>query len=284
MTTIIIGRGNLSDALLKKMGSSNTRLLSSKDIVKTPRLLSHLINSTERSNVILNCFQKSTELFTVNSETIVANSIANLAVILDIVCSNPMKIGKIIYSSSSSIYGANSCENCLETMTASPINMHGALKFACEQLIQFYCNKYKIEYTITRIFNLFGGQQDSFSMISRLIETFKSKKTLTLINKGQAIRDYIHVDDAAWAYEKLLTLTEIPILNIASGQGISTSMLIATLKRNHIFLKIEYIENVNEIGISVANVQLAKTCLGQHNYISCLSYLEQQLFDESILC
>ncbi|AWN72715.1 NAD-dependent epimerase/dehydratase family protein [Legionella anisa] len=284
MKTIIIGRGNLSNALLKKLGKTHCVVLSSADIVTTPLLLIDLINNSDRCNVILNCFQKSKELFTVNSETIVKNSIMNLAIILDILGGNATKINKIIYTSSSSVYGANSNENCLETMLVSPMNMHGALKVACEQLISFYCNKYKIEYTIARIFNIFGGQNDTFSMIFRLIDAHSSGKRITLFNRGQAIRDYIHVDDIAWAYERLVTVTDVPILNIASGQGISTSALITTLQSKGISLQVDYADNVNEISVSIANIQLAEKCLGQHHYISAFSYLEQHLLSKVSLC
>ncbi|MGM9453015.1 NAD-dependent epimerase/dehydratase family protein [Legionella bozemanae] len=284
MKTILIGRGNLSNALLKKLGKTQCVVLSSADIVATPLLLIDLINSTDRCNVILNCFQKSTELFKVNSETIVKNSIANLAVILDIFSAHATKINKIIYTSSSSVYGANSNENCLETMPASPMNMHGALKFACEQLISFYCNKHKIEYTLARIFNIYGGQEDTFSMIFRVLDASFSEKRITLFNKGQAIRDYIHVDDIAWAYERLLTVTGIPVLNIASGQGISTSTLITTLQSKGISLNVDYADNINEISVSIANVKLAEKCLGQHHYISVFSYLEQQLLSKVSAC
>ncbi|MCE0722235.1 NAD-dependent epimerase/dehydratase family protein [Legionella resiliens] len=284
MKTVIIGRGNLSNALLKKLGKTHCVLLSSADIVATPLLLIEHINNADRCNVILNCFQKSTELFTVNAETIVKNSITRLAIILDILSANAAKINKIIYTSSSSVYGANSNENCLETMSVSPMNIHGALKFACEQLISFYCNKYKIEYTIARIFNIFGGQDDTFSMIYRLIDAYFSEKKITLFNKGQAIRDYIHVDDIVWAYARLVSVTGIPVLNIASGQGISTSTLIAALQSKGISLKVDYADNVNEISVSVANVTLAEKCLGQHQYISAFSYLEQQLLSKVSLC
>ncbi len=162
-------------------------------------------------------------------------------------------------------------------MHASPIDMHGALKFACEQLVYFYLSKYKIEYTIARVFNIFGGKGDAFSMIFRIIDAYLSQKKIRVFNKGHALRDYIHVDDVVSSYQRLLTLNGIPIINIASGQGTSVNTLLTALQRKGILFDTEYVNYVNEISVSVASVKLAEKYLGQFYTTSVFSYLEQQL-------
>lgn len=276
MQTIIIGKGNLSHALQRKLGEENCKLLSSREIIENPVLLVDVLQQCDNLKIVINAFQKSDQIYQSSPEILIKNTIANLAVILELLIPHKHKIVKLIYTSSSAVYGANSSEKCQETTAPAPISLHGSLKLACEQLITFYCKQQTIDYTITRLFNLFGGQDDS-SLIYKLIKAWRTDKQITLVNQGKALRDFIHIDDAVWTYERLLALTGVPILNIASGQGISVQTIIKQLENHDVSFVLKEMENPHEIFISEACNALTEKYVGSHQYISVFSYLLEEI-------
>ena len=92
--------------------------------------------------------------------------------------------------------------------------MYANTKIAVESLIKNYCSKYKIKFSIARIFNMYGVN-DKFSIINKLIHFYKKKKKIFINNNGNSIRDFINVEDVAKVYIKLLKekKTEFSILD-----------------------------------------------------------------------
>lgn len=276
MHTLIIGTGNLSKALYTNLGNQKSTVLSSRAIIENPRLLTDFLEKESAFNLVLNCFQRSTDLYQVSATTLIKNSLENLAIILDRLTPFAARITKIIYTSSSAVYGAHSSENCLETTPVSPMSLHGSLKLSCENLVSLFGKKHGIDYTHARIFNLFGGD-DNFSLIYRLIQSIHSDRKFTLVNEGRSLRDYIHIDDAVFLYERLLQIQQVPVLNIGSGTGISARTIIDRLNEQGIFLTLQSTENPAEIPLSVASRTLTEKYIGSHAYRDVFSWIKQRI-------
>ncbi|MDD3505788.1 MAG: NAD-dependent epimerase/dehydratase family protein [Sulfurimonas sp.] len=246
MKTLIIGKSsNLSNRLMNFV--EDGVLLSTHDICNEE--ISWKSYQGEKVNIIFNNFQKATML---NDLTSPVNYVKYSILATSLVLENLAKhqnINKIIYTSSSSVYGNNIF--CKESDEIKPINLHASLKASNERLIEQFCKLHNIDYTIARVFNMYGGD-DTFSIISKIINSYIKNETLTIANHGSSIRDFIYIDDVAKIYTNILTLKNLPILNIGSGEGVSIKNIIDYLKLNNINIKTANISR-DEIKMSTAD-------------------------------
>lgn len=269
--TIIIGKeSNLSKALLKKV--DDLIVISARDILKDISILSVFYD--KKINIIFNNFQSATQLNEIiSAESYILNAISVTAKVLDFCKNMNIKIYKIIYTSSSSVYGNNIL--CNEKDELKPLNLHASLKFANEKLIEKFCTENNIDYTITRVFNMYGGD-DKFSIISKIIQCFRNDTKLTVVNNGNAVRDFIYINDVVDIYIKLLSVKNINIVNIGTGKGSSIKSILDLLKNRNISIKIDSIFR-DELKISTADTNLLEKMIGKIYFTEVESYLKEEL-------
>ena len=162
MISIILGKRSYLSLELKKR-IKNSYLINHKQL--------HLLKNLKKFNLIINSFYPSSQLDKISSyEKFFQMSILNLSSILDDLPQK--KINKIIYSSSASIYNSLNDNIYLDKKNRL---LYANTKIAVESLIKNYCSKYKIKFSIARIFNMYGVN-DKFSIINKLIHSYKKKK------------------------------------------------------------------------------------------------------------
>ncbi len=266
--TLIIGKeSNLSKHIHTKL--ENSVLISAREIKANINILREYQN--EKINIIFNNFQSSTQLNNLqNSSEYISNAILVTSQVLDYF--KGCKLQKIIYTSSSSVYGNNIL--CSEEDEVKPLNLHSSLKIANEKLIEKYCNDNEIDFTITRIFNMYGGN-DTFSVVSKIIKAAKNTGEITIVNGGNAIRDFIHIDDVVDIYLQLLHL-QVKIINIGTGNGISIKSFLDFLHHRGIDLKVLNIER-DELKISTANIKLLNRLVNKEAFLEIEEYLSGEL-------
>ena len=271
MLNLIIGKNsNLSQKLYEKL--ENAILISVRDILNNIDILEPYQDI--EVNIILNNFQMATKLGDLSSpENYIEFSLGATSKILQYIQENNFKINKIIYTSSSSVYGNNIL--CKESDELKPISLHAALKVANEKMIEHYSLEHNIDYTIARIFNMYGGN-DKFSVISKILNSCKSDLVFTVANHGSAIRDFINIDDVVKIYEKLLKIAHIPLLNIGTGEGVSIKNMIDFLKIHDINLKVQNVTK-EEIKMSTADNSLLVKKLRITKFVKVEEYLYQLL-------
>ena len=225
-------------------------------------------------NIIFNNFQPATKLNEfVNLENYVSNSILTTSKVLDFLKNNQIKVNKIIYTSSSSVYGNNIL--CNENDELKPMNLHASLKVANEKLVEKFCIENSIDYTIARIFNMYGGD-DNFSIISKIIKAYKNNEELNIVNNGNAIRDFIHIEDVVDIYSKILDKKDIKILNIGSGNGSSIKNILDFLNNHNIKIKTKNIQR-EELKISTADISKLKELFNKDTFFGVEDYLKKEL-------
>ncbi len=274
MTTLIIGKNsNLSKTLSKKI--PNCVLVSSRELSINIDLLLEFKN--KKINIIFNNFQTALQLNeTSHLDQYIENAIGITSKVLKYF--RQTDIQKIIYTSSSSVYGNNIF--CNESDEVKPLSLHAALKVSNEKMIEKYCKNRNIDYTITRIFNMYGGE-DTFSIISKIITAHKNNTILPIVNNGNAIRDFIHIDDVVEAYVQLLTHNNILILNIGTGCGNSIKNILTFLKNHHIDLKVQNIVK-EELKTSTADNTLLVRQLKINTFIDIENYLLSVLIEDTV--
>ena len=86
-------------------------------------------------------------------------------------------IKKIIFSSSSEIYGEPERVPIKETDRITPITTYGISKLMAEEYIKSYSKTYGIKYTIFRLFNVYGEEQANRWVIPEFVNKIKCPST-----------------------------------------------------------------------------------------------------------
>jgi nucleoside-diphosphate-sugar epimerase len=268
---IIIGRrSNLSRNLGDKI--INSVLISSANIELELNGLS--LCNYESINIIFNQFQPATKLYKLDSPiNYIDNAIKSTAIVLEYIVKHSLNIKKIIYTSSSSIYGNN--VDCSEVDRPTPLSLHSSLKLANENLVKLFSEKNNIDYTITRIFNMYGGN-DQFSIVSKIINAYKNSTPLSLINNGSAIRDYVHIDDVVKIYIELLSIRNAYYVNIGTGKGESVLSILEFLRVQGISIKTISTER-EELKVSVSNLSFLNSLLGDIDFLKVKNFIVDTL-------
>jgi UDP-glucose 4-epimerase len=137
---------------------------------------------------------------------------------------------RIVFSSSSSVYGVQRELPIRESAPTNPISSHGIHKLTIEKFLLLAKHFHGIDVRILRISNPYGpGQNPSGrqGFIAIAIGRIMSGAELTLRDGGRAIRDFIFIDDLAQALELAGLHYAVPsVLNIGSGEGHSLTHVI----------------------------------------------------------
>ena len=132
---------------------------------------------------------------------------------------------KVVYASSSSVYGHQNVVPILEDFEKRPINPYGKTKLDDENLAEKYA-KYDVKIIGLRYFNIFGkGQTLEYAgVITKFLDRIRDKKPPIIFGTGSQIRDFIHVEDIANA-NYLAMNSNVSNLHVNVGTGNSISIL-----------------------------------------------------------
>lgn len=118
------------------------------------------------------------------------------------------KIKRFLHVSTDEVYGESSFttsrSNCETTSLLAPTNPYSASKAAAEMLVMAYGQSYGLPYVITRGNNVFGPHQYPEKAIPKFIFLLRSNKKIALHGDGSTLRSYMHVSDAASAFDVVL--------------------------------------------------------------------------------
>lgn len=167
----------------------------------------------------------------------------NICSSLDLLeCMDKFKINKLIFSSSATVYGSQNKPPFKENMTVNAINPYGNTKIIIEQIINDYAKSSKTFRAMSlRYFNPIGRNIDSGlkdkpkgkaqNLMPLLIKAAKENKIFNIYGNdydtkdGTCVRDYIHVEDIAFAHilalNKLREIKGYTTLNLGMGKGLS---------------------------------------------------------------
>jgi UDP-glucose 4-epimerase len=84
-------------------------------------------------------------------------------------------------------------------------SFYRASKQAAERFIETYHERYGLDYSILRYGSLYGRRADARNGIYRMLHEALSRHSITYHGTGEAIREYIHVEDAARMSVQVLT-------------------------------------------------------------------------------
>jgi len=105
-------------------------------------------------------------------------------------------IGKIIFASSSVVYGETSGEPVPEDHgPLQPISLYGAAKLASEGLITAFCHLFDMQAWVFRFANVVGPRATHGVIYDFIHKLKKNAKELEILGDGKQSKSYIHVSD-----------------------------------------------------------------------------------------
>lgn len=194
------------------------------------------------------------------------------------------KINNIVFSSTCATYGNVGNSPIIDDVTPqNPINSYGNTKLVAELMLKDFHTAYKLNYVILRYFNVAGADPEGVigedhtpetHLIPLVIDVALGKQENIKIfgtdyntKDGTCIRDYIHVNDLAYAHclslEYLLHKQPSDSFNLGTGQGYSVKEIIqavATVSGKNIST-INELKRIGDPAILIAESSKAKKIL-----------------------
>ena len=169
------------------------------------------------------------------------------------------------FASSVAVYGRPACIPVAETSPTVPVTSYGATKLATEYYLSAFEKASNVPVTLLRYSIVYGPGEFGHRAVPNFLESVTSGRPPIIYGDGSELRDYVYIDDVVAATLAALAKRPSCVLNIASGQGYSTSQIAREILRLcHSDLEPEYIpvdgENIDLVcDISAAEKVLSYT-------------------------
>jgi len=145
-------------------------------------------------------------------------------------------VKRLIYASSSSVYGDTPTLPKNEEMPPNPLSPYALQKYIGEQYCRLFFQLYGLEAVSLRYFNIFGPKQDPTSIYSavipRFIDALLEGRPPIIFGNGEQSRDFTYIDNVVQA--NLLAMSAAHLngeaINIACGKRTSLNQLLNFLK------------------------------------------------------
>lgn len=141
-------------------------------------------------------------------------------------------VKRIVYASSSSIYGDAILYPTTESDLPQPVSPYGVTKLAAEHLCSLYAKQFGVPTVSLRYFTVYGPKQRPDMAFTKFIKCALADEPLEVYGDGTQIRDFTYVDDAV---EANLVAAFAPgvakgeVMNVAGGTSISVNEVIGLL-------------------------------------------------------
>ena len=140
-------------------------------------------------------------------------------------------VRRVVYASSSSVYGEIAELPVTETLPTVPISPYGVAKLAGELYTRVFHHCYGMETVALRYFNVFGPRQDPKSMYAGVTPIFVREllagRQATIFGDGEQTRDFTYVGNIVQANLKAASAKDAPgqVFNVASGMATTVNRL-----------------------------------------------------------
>lgn len=180
------------------------------------------------------------------------------------------EVQRIVYASSSSVYGDTPEMPKNEDMKPMPKSPYAITKLAGEEYCINFFNLYGLETVVIRYFNVFGPRQNPFSQYSAVIPKFinlmKTGKNPVIYGDGLTSRDFTYIENVVNANMLACEMKAAAgnILNIACNKAFTLNELVKTLNKiMGLEISPEYdSEKMGDVKHSLADISKAGRILG----------------------
>ena len=179
---------------------------------------------------------------------------------------------RLVYASSSAVYGEGDLNGNIESQDLFPLSPYGETKRTAELLAKQYSMAHELEWIGLRYFNVFGTRQNYSGPYSSVIQVWlnalRNDRPCQIYGDGSAVRDFVPVDRVV--DYNLLAAAGLPkfatnrVFNVATGKGITILQLFELFKsiiENKLQRKIQdpefFSARPGDIQVSIGRMDLA---------------------------
>ncbi len=164
-----------------------------------------------------------------------SNAVNTMGTLNVLLAARDANVKRVIYASSSAVYGNTPTLPKDEAMTPVPLSPYAVSKLAAEQYVKIFNQLYGLSAVSLRYFNVFGPRQDPTTQYAGVIAKFTTcaleGKPYPVFGDGEQSRDFTYVENVVRANLAAaeVELKDAPVLNIAYGSRTTLNQIIALL-------------------------------------------------------
>lgn len=177
------------------------------------------------------------------------------------------RVKKVIFASSSAVYGIPQYMPIDEKHPTNPISIYGASKLAAEKFCQIYINLFDLSTIILRYHTVYGPRQRPDMAIYKWTQQLFENKPPVIYGDGEQTRDFTYIDDIMNGTLKAAETDDIEgeIFNLGSGSRFSVNEVLRLLQK--VTQKgngnpVHYAPKLGDVSDTYADITKAKKRLG----------------------
>jgi UDP-glucuronate 4-epimerase len=130
-------------------------------------------------------------------------------------CRHAAKVPKLVFASSSSVYGGNTKMPFEESdKVDAPVSLYAATKKANELMAHTYANLYKMQTIGLRFFTVYGTWYRPDMALSLFADAMLHGRPIKAFNHGDMLRDFTYVDDIVNGIVRVVEADNLPLYDI----------------------------------------------------------------------
>jgi dTDP-glucose 4,6-dehydratase len=192
-------------------------------------LLNYIFDTNNITHIIHFAAQSHVDNSFTNSLQYTRDNVYGTHNLLEVSRKHMKNLKLFIHVSTDEVYGESQLDlgenHKTEQSILCPTNPYAATKAGAEALAQSYNHSFNMPIIITRGNNVYGPNQYPEKLIPKFIKLLKENKKVTIQGDGSCVRAFLHAEDTARAFEKVLLKGKVgEIYNIGCDEGMEFSV------------------------------------------------------------
>ena len=130
-------------------------------------------------------------------------------------CRHARRVPKLVYASSSSVYGGNKKMPFEESdRLDTPVSLYAATKRACELMAYTYSHLYKMQTIGLRFFTVYGDWYRPDMALHLFADAMLRGNSIKVFNNGDMLRDFTYIDDIVDGISRVVAADNLPLYDI----------------------------------------------------------------------
>lgn len=197
------------------------------------------------------------------------NAVNTLGTLNVLNAARKLDVKRVIYASSSSVYGVLKYLPVDEKHPTNPISIYGASKLAAEKYCMAYYHLFHVPIVLLRYYTVYGPRQRPDMAIYKWTKQLFERKPLSIYGNGNQTRDFTYVDDIVEGTIKAaeVEIVKGEIFNLGSGTRISvnnTLKLLGKISGNEDAEIVHEPQKLGDVSDTYADITKARKILGSN--------------------
>lgn len=142
-----------------------------------------------------------------------------------------IRVERVVYASSSSVYGDAEAFPTKESALPRPVSPYGMTKLAAEHLALLYMRNFGIPAASVRYFTVYGPRQRPDMAFSRFIKALVEGREIEVFGDGEQTREFTFVSDAVDGTVRAATADVAGmVVNLGGGSRVTVNGVLSTLE------------------------------------------------------